>query len=147
MSNEVQVSKDFQERLFEKIRADIGALMTEEELKSVVSKSVERAFFEKEVKIQPRSYGSYVDRVEGEPVIYRVVRELMQKRVETATDQFLKNNEARLVGIIEEVLKDGLIRAVTRIIDERMKQPMVALQNSLVGIVSLNALKTPGASG
>lgn len=46
MANEIETSKDFQDRVFEKIRADIGNLMTDAELKSLLHAAMSRAFFE-----------------------------------------------------------------------------------------------------
>jgi len=106
MSNEIETSKAFQERVFEKIRADIGNLMTEDELKALLDAAMKKAFFDP-IKVQS-GYHDY----EKEPVFVTMVRDLMRDRVRAAVDVWMEENKELVSSKIGEALKAGIAGAV-----------------------------------
>ncbi len=55
MSNELQMTQDFQTRIFKRIRESIGDLMTDEDLRKLIEAAMQKAFFT-EVKIEGNYY-------------------------------------------------------------------------------------------
>jgi hypothetical protein len=125
MGNEIETSKAFQERVFEKIRADIGNLMTDAELKSLLDQAMRRAFFEP-VKVRD-GYRDY----DKEPVFVVMVRDLMRDRVKAAVDVWMEENKELVSSKIGEALKAGIAEAVFDHLRERFDVPLQTLRSEL----------------
>jgi hypothetical protein len=126
MSNEIVTTKAFQERVFEKIRADIGNLMTDEELKSLLQQAMQKAFFERVV--ESTGWRSATD---TEPVFVTLIRDLMRDRVKVAVDAWMEENKELVSGKVEEALKAGIAGAVLDHLRDRFLVPLQILRTEL----------------
>ncbi len=114
--NAVATSQDFQNRLFEKIRADIGSLMSDAELKKLVETAMERTFFTpKDVK---GDWGR-VERTEP-PELIKIVQELVAPRLQTALKQWLDEHPDEVKKALDTALAGGLAAATLRAFDSMM---------------------------
>lgn len=129
--NAVVTTKDFEERLFEKIRSDIGSLMTDEQLKKLVETAMERTFFQDRVELD--RYGSVNSR--KPPHITELVKGLLATKVQEAVNEWLKEHPDEIRKVIEEALRGGMTDALTRairgLIDSTFAQMQYNLQQAL----------------
>lgn len=89
--SEIAVTKDFQQRMFERVRDQIGDLLTDEDLSRIVNESVRRAFFDSSVTID--RYGS---QVRGEPPFIAMIRDLIDKQFRQHVKDWVKENDELL---------------------------------------------------
>ena len=127
MGNEIETSRAFQERVFEKIRQDIGNLMTDAELKSLLHAAMQKAFFEP-VKVND-GYSSRM--TEKPPVFVSKVKELMDQKVGSAVDKWLEEHPEEVNKAIKEVLAGGIANALAMHLEMRFSEPLQNLRNEL----------------
>lgn len=124
--NEIATTKAFQERVFEKIRADIGNLMTDDELKSLLNAAMQKAFFE-----PTRRTDSYQRTTDEPPVFVTLTRGLMQDRVSSAIEKWINEHPEEVNKIIREVLAGGIAGAIAMHFEMRFAQPLQQLRHEL----------------
>lgn len=106
--------KAFQDKVTEKLKADIGALMPDEVLAGLVQRAVEEQFF-KPRKIRDPSQGSYGDRVidapgwfvaevatHAKPMIEAAVKRYVEEHkdeIDKAIKQFMSEQNLLLMGL------------------------------------------------
>lgn len=123
----VTTSTDFQARLYEKIRADIGSLMTDKELKQLVATAMQKTFFEE--RVERDRWGSETKKRPAELV--EIVRELIAPRMEKALKEWLVENDQAVKEALDKALAGGLASAVLRSFDSMLQQNFFTLQNNL----------------
>jgi hypothetical protein len=97
MMSEVATTKDFQERVFARIRDQIGELLSDEDLKRLVDSAMERAFFEP-LRIKD-NWGSW--RTET-PSFQKWISALVEERVKAGIADWIKANDAKIQEQIEK---------------------------------------------
>lgn len=129
---EVQLSTDFQTRLFEKIRADIGQLMSDDEVKKLVATAFERTFF------QPEQVAKGVDGYSREPkyevkppMIQQIAMELLRPSVEKAIATWIAAHEQETHKIIEERVGASLTEAIAKAVNQIFGSAFTTLQYDL----------------
>jgi hypothetical protein len=127
MTTAVQVSQDFQTRLFEKIKTDIGSLMTDEELKKLVESAVERIWFTPEIKRD--NYGREDRR--DPPRLQQVVTEALGPKVKEAVSEYLAAHPDVVRQELEKALQGGMSGAIIKCFDMMFQQTWWQLQNNL----------------
>lgn len=92
MTNEIAPMQQFQERVLEKLKADIGSLLPEEAMKSLIDRAVDESFFKnRETK---DSYGKIVS---SHPSWFvQEVAKIMKPKMEEAAKQFIEENREKL---------------------------------------------------
>lgn len=121
MANEIALNKDFKEKLFEKIQADIGSLLGEEEMKALVASAFERTFFQ-ERRVH-KTYGS--DEIKP-PLIQELVEKALLSAVESTVQDLVKERSDEIMNLVDTMLKDGasamFIRALDNMFADSMSQ-------------------------
>jgi uncharacterized cupin superfamily protein len=135
--NEVAVSQSFQDRLFEKIKTDMGSLMTDTEMKSLVVTSIERIFFTgKERKQNNYPY----ETIREEPEIYKIVKAAVEKQIEQQVKNYIGEHADLYKKTIEDTLAKGFaslaIRAIQDIINVPIQVSMGQLHGALMTMVT-----------
>ena len=103
MSTDVSTPKDFQQRMFERIRDQMGELMTEAELKALVETAVQKAFFE-DVMVKD----GYHDR-KTPPHFVTLIKGEMSARVQAAVEAHIAANPQLLKEVLEKVIAEGFL--------------------------------------
>lgn len=118
MSTEITDTKTFQERMFERVRDQMGDLLTETELKQIVDQAVNKAFFE------PRKISTgYRDEIK--PAIFVEMMETeLKSRVGKALEQWIQDNPEAVAQAIEKVIQEGITKAVMQTLEWRMNWPL-----------------------
>lgn len=129
--NAIASPSDFQARMFERIKSQIGELMTDDELKKVVDAAMQKAFFEPSVKvINP---GSYQERKElGPPHISLLLEELLKDQVKVLMQQWIAEHEAEVLELINKHLEGGMAAVVGRAIQTYFGDALGQFQYQLI---------------
>lgn len=134
--SELIKSESFEQRLFEKIRTDIGALMTDVELKKLVETSIERVFFSPREVVEETSYYGRKEKVSKAPEIYSVVSAAVNAQVTPLVKTYIEEHSDQIGKIIEECLAKGYIGLITNYLTNRMEGPLQLLGTQLNSLMS-----------
>lgn len=137
MSNNLQLATDFQTRIFDKIKSDIGSLMTDEQLKLLVEQAMKQAFFEyRTVEEYQSGWGNR--KVEHPPAILKVIKELMETKVKTALEAWLNENEVEVKKMIQETFDKKILDCVRSAFERSVESKTgTTFQNIAVALGSL----------
>lgn len=119
MTDQIAKTESFEDRLKNRIKSDIGDLMTDEELKTIVKRAVEEIFFKEVRIIQP---GIHTPDKIVPSLIHEIVKETVTDKITDMTkemvDWMIKENPAMLQEAVSNVVKDGagviLMRQLTQ---------------------------------
>jgi len=126
MSTEVVTTKTFQEKMFEKIRDQMGDLMTEDDLKALVHSAMQKAFFEP-VKSQDR-WGSTST---SDSMFVELIRKELSPMVTKEIQKWLSEHPEEVAKAIEETLAKGMFQLVQQYIERAASGPMCMLADQL----------------
>lgn len=104
MSNEITQPKTLQERVGDRIRDQIGDLMTDEDLKMLVDKALHEAFFTQR-SIPKKNYNEDQKFEDSFAVAY--VQKLLASRVEDACKAWLSDHKDELGAHIDNAVASG----------------------------------------
>jgi len=119
MSNAIEASKTFQERMFERIREQMGDLMTDEDLKRIVDTAMQKAFFEERV-----TFDNYNRSTTREPVFVELIREHLKEQVTGAVRDWLRANHDEVVKQIDAAIAKGMFNLVRQHMEQAIQQPL-----------------------
>lgn len=125
MTQAIETSKTFQEKMFERIRDQIGDLMTDEDLKKMVDAALHKAFFE-EQKVRD----GYHDRIIPAPIV-PFVSSLVQMRINTLCNEYVKDNEEKINIVIKEIINKGFVSAVSDYFDNKLRSSVNEFSNQI----------------
>jgi hypothetical protein len=121
MSNEVTQAKTLQERVGARIRDQIGDLMTDEDLKTLVDKALHEAFFTR-TPIEKRLWNEEQKYADAFAVAH--VKELLKSRVDAACKAWLTEHADQLDKHIKEAIGNGFAVMFQSWLDQRMAQTL-----------------------
>lgn len=113
MKDEITVKETFEERLKERIKGDIGDLIPDELLSSMVSNSIN------DILVKPRetknSYGGVIDSKPG--LLEEITRDLLTEQIK---EYIIKNEELNklISDAIESKINDAVCHLGTSIMDQ-----------------------------
>lgn len=110
---DIALSQPLHERVYERIRDSIGDLMTDEDLKILVDKATEKAFF------QERGTGSYNDKLRPSLFMEMMEKE-MQPLIATALKEWMANNSELVAKTLTDVLEQGAAKMMMRGFDSML---------------------------
>ena len=120
METDIEKSKTFNERMSDRVRESIGELMTDEELKLIVERTVENTFF-KETIIPGSGYSSSTTKP---PFLEEVIKGLLEEKVKLAVYDYVRNHDEEVVSIIEKIIQEGagacFLKAMSNIFENNM---------------------------
>lgn len=117
MTTAIDKPKTLQERVGDRIRDQIGDLMTDEDLKLLVDKALHEAFFTE--RVDRDSYGS-VRGTKPAPVV-ELVRELLKARVDAACSTWLAEHKDKLGQHIDDAVGKGFLAFFQGWLDMRVQ--------------------------
>jgi hypothetical protein len=119
MSTEITTSKTFQEKMFERIRDQIGDLMTEEDLKKIVEVAMQKAFFEPVTEI-----GRYGDKTTTDPIFVKKIRSLMEEQVKLQVSAWIKEHPEEITKTLNECIGKGMSGMMIAHFDSKLSYPL-----------------------
>lgn len=117
----LELSKPLHERVYERIRDSIGDLMTDEDLKVLVNKAAEKAFFEPVKSSNP--YGSSQT---TDPVLVAEIRKLLSPTFQSVMKDWMSEHKAEIETAIRDELGKGMASIISGYF-ARMIEPELAL--------------------
>lgn len=144
MQTDIQQAGEFQQRMFKRIRDDMGKLMTDDELKKIVEASVERSFFEPRVVM--RDTGSFhgPKRDEKEPLFLELMREEMRERINAlvapAVTKWVEEHGDEIKAELDKHLGQSFTQIVIGYVNQMAAQPVHALRQELEQKMGLSNL-------
>jgi ribosomal protein L21E len=120
MSQEMVASKTFQEKMFERIRDQMGELLSEEDLKSLVDSAMQKAFFEP--SYQTDRYGNK-QRVD-ESIFVTLIRNEMTSKVTEAIQKWLAEHGDEVSEAIDNAIAKGMFGLIQQHIELITHQPL-----------------------
>ena len=125
MTEEVMTKESFEDRMKNRIREDIGKLMTDEELSKIVQRAMEEIFF------APRKVKQNYNTIEQPPFLHELLKELMEPLFRKAIDDYITKHREEVKQAIGEVLGKGAGMAVLSAIQSFLKQDFWSLENNI----------------
>jgi hypothetical protein len=125
MKNEIETTKTFQERMFERIREQMGELLSEDDLKSIVSSAIQKAFFEP----TERQNGYHAEKIE--PVFITLIRKEMEPKITIAIRDWLTTHPEEVAKAIDDTIAKGMLGLIQQHIETVTMQPMMELADRL----------------
>lgn len=124
--NELTTTADFQTRMFERIREQMGDLLSEEDLRKLVEKAVEKAFFEE--RIERQTYGRDI----VHPAAFlELVKVEAKPMVQAAVDKWMRDNADEMGERIDQIIRDGIAGVIADHINIAFSMPLHALRSEL----------------
>lgn len=119
--NAVVTSQSFQERLFEKIKTDMGSLMTEEDMKKLVETSIERIYFTgKKGKQSNYPYNEFNE----PPEILTIVKAAVEEQVKEQVKNYIGEHADLYKKTIEDTIAKGFTLIAITTIQNLMNAPL-----------------------
>lgn len=109
----------------DRIRASIGELMTDEDLKKIIERGVETALFTE------KASGSGWDRKVEPSFVEKAVRELLSQRMTAAVDAWVSANPDRLQAAVNDAIKTGVTGCVMQVMDARFYGMFASMQEQM----------------
>lgn len=126
MSQEITKPQTLEQRVGERIREDIGKLMTDEDLKKMVDAVMQDVFF-KPRKVD-RGYHSSTE----PPLVHEILKNLLEKEMHAAVSKWLLDNGSHVRQIVKEVVELGAGMAVVNAIKSNFAGEMYNLEQSIL---------------
>lgn len=132
MTTELDKPRTLQERVGDRIRDQIGDLMTDEDLKVLVDKAMHEAFFTR-TQIEKRYYND--EQKYDDSFAVKHVKELLKGRVDAACATWLGEHKDELGKHIDEAVGKGFLALFQSWLDGKVQVDLMnfgnALRNSL----------------
>lgn len=127
MTTEITTSKTFQEKMFERIREQIGDLMTEDDLKALVNSSMQKAFFEP--SYEKDLYGNL--RLSKDSIFINLIRKEMEGKITEAIKTWLIEHPEEVSKAIDETIAKGMFGLIQQHIEKITSQPLMQFADQL----------------
>lgn len=123
----VATPQAFQERMFNRIREQMGDLMTEQELKLLLDTAMQKAFFEE--RLTHDSYGRVNER--KLPLFVELVQTELKTQVQVAAQEWMNNNSETVEKLIQETISKGMVSLVMNYLENKARTPLFEFASSL----------------
>jgi len=118
-TDQIQQALSFEQKLMERIKDGIGDLMTDDDLKKIVERGIEKALFDKRLVPSRNSYGSQFE--QGPSLVDEIVSKHFESKVRQAVDNWLGENKEVVEKAVESAMKAGIAGCVMQTLDERFR--------------------------
>lgn len=118
-------NKAFAERIFDRIKDGLGDLMSDAELKVLLDRAIEEAFF------KPRRTGPDYNPTHHPPYFVEMVRDLMKEAVEKQVKEHFTANAELIKEQVAETLQQGIGQAVLKALAAQWQDPLFQLEHNL----------------
>lgn len=129
MAGELTVPvQSFEERMRERIKKDIGELLTNEELSKMIQRSMEDIFFNE--RPNP-SYNGWSGERKIAPLLHSIVKELMAQKVDAAVNKWLNEHPVDIATALESTMAAGVGQCVIHAINSYFAGAFLEFTNSI----------------
>lgn len=135
MNTAVVQAKTLQERVGDRIREQIGELLTTEDLKALVDRAMEEAFFRK-VEVPKRHWND--DQRYEDAFAVKHVKELLKPRVDEACKAWLAEHQDRLGAHIDESVGKGFSAMFQAWLDRKVQADLIDFAQAMKQSLGIN---------
>lgn len=118
----------FEERMTSRMRELIGSSMTDEELKELIRRGIEKFLFESRVIKDSRGWNNEVKM----PLVQEIIDRHLSSAVEAATRAWIAENSDRLIEAVKETLKHRACDLIVESLNNRLSTALSNMQLQLV---------------
>jgi hypothetical protein len=120
MADELAQPQSFQERMKERIRESIGELLTDEELKQMIDRTMEEIFFTSRVVDDGRWHKRTVP-----PLLHEIVEGLVKPRVTACVEEYVKEHAEEIARLTHAALTENLGETIVRGFARAFSSPLM----------------------
>jgi len=125
--NQIQKAKSFEEKMMDRIKNSVGDLMTDEDLKKILEKSMTAMFFTETYK--NHGYHREQERIPG--LAEKIVTEHLKDRMDVVVGMWLEANSTKVREAVDKALEGGLATAMTRAMNSRFEDTLSTLRMNI----------------
>lgn len=115
MNEVITTPQTFEQKMMDRIRDSISDLISDEDLKRIVERGIEKAMFEPKVIL---GQGSWNNRTE-DSLVDKAVRQYLNERVQEAVNKWLAEHPDRMQKAVDDAVKAGIAGCVASSLDSR----------------------------
>lgn len=132
----VTTTTTFQERMFERIKSQMGELMTDEELKALLEKSVHEAFFKPRIRVE--GYGYNEKKVESDSHFTEMMREQlnanMSEHAKRMVEAWFIEHPETFREAVDTAIAKGFLQVVQEYVNKQLAVPLSNLSSSIFNL-------------
>ena len=128
--DELKISKEFYELLFDRVKNDIGGFLVDADLKQIVEKAMNKALFER-TETRGGQWGTTVTFENSKFV--KLIGENCKEQVSECIKNWLVANEALVTLAIKETVEAGVFGMIKSHFENKSQVPLANLINQLAG--------------
>lgn len=114
LASKLSPQEQFEANIKARLTKDIGDLIPDDVLKSMVDKAMQKAFFEDQIV----TTGSYSRNEVRKPAEFvEIIKQLMRERVKISVDSWVTENQDKVMELFEQIVKDGMTKTVLEHLD------------------------------
>lgn len=134
MNTNVSTNTTFQERMFERIKAQMGELMTDEELKQILDRGIGEAFFKERIVVE--NAGSYREEKRNleshfTTMLREELRDKAQQHAKARVEQWFAENPEVFRAAVDEAIATGFAQVVMNHVNAHLLGPLSMLQSNV----------------
>lgn len=134
--NTLATNQSFEERMFAQMKNQMGELLTVEELKAILERAIDKAFF------SPRKDSSGYQSRDREPLFVELIRNELRPLIEVAAKQWAAENQEKVAEILQKQLGDDAAQFVANAFSTIMREPMQVFAFELQNKLSAQGINT-----
>ena len=139
MATQIEAVKTFQEKISEKIKDSIGDLITDDDLKPLIEKSIaDMLTNDRHVKNHSGSYPQYV---EAPPLMQEIITPLLEVQIKEQVDKYISDNPELLIQVIDDMIVKGFIKTMIYHLDGKISFPLERFRQEISDIFLKNNIQ------
>ena len=124
-TTEIEKPQNFQEKMFERIKESMGDLITQDEMKSLVDKAMQEAFF------TGRKANDRYDSPLLPSLFVELIQKEMKAQVTAAINTWVKENPEAVTKALDEAMAKGFYNLVRQHQDSLISTPLFAFEQAI----------------
>lgn len=118
--------KELEAKVLEKIKNELGDLITDSDITILVGKAINQAFFE-----PITTHDSYNRAATKPPLINQLITESLTPHFQIAIDKWIADNEETVKETMQKLVNDGAGMAIIQSFNNRFDFAMSTLQHNI----------------
>ena len=139
MANQIETVKTFQEKISEKIKDSIGDLITDDDLKPLIEKSIADLLTnDRKIKNHSGSYPQYND---APPLMQEIITPLLEVQIKEQVAKYISDNPQLLTKVIDDMVVNGFIKVMIWHLDGKISIPLEHFRQEISDIFFKNNIQ------
>lgn len=113
-----------EEKILERVKADLGTLISDDELRDFIHKGIEQTLFKPRYKVT----NSYGGKEELPPLINEIVLKVLQERYRELVADWLTEHADEIEAVAKEVLASGASKLLADAISHFFREQMCSFE-------------------